>query len=169
MREILFRGKAVDSGKWVEGDLHHNGDTARPMTLIGQVVMSRDKQTTELSLDGFWLSEVDPATVGQYTGLTDKNGRKIFEGDIVRWTSKGGLLVSNYTYYGSYAYGSVLIVIALESGFTLRRIKDGAPDIPNANCKIDNYAFWNHSGQLEVIGNIHDNSGQFDNSEQLEV
>ena len=132
MREILFRGKAVDSGKWVEGDLHHNGDTARPMTLIGQVVMSRDKHTTELSLDGFWLSEVDPATVGQYTGSNDKNGKKIFEGDIVAQP------VCKYT------------VEFDEGAFFLVPISAHNP----YGCPLQLIGF---GMMFEVIGNIHDN------------
>ena len=68
MREILFRGKQFDIGEWVEGDLQH--------TPGGAVAIS--------TCDNFWI--VDPETVCQYTGLTDKNGRKIFERDILKLT-----------------------------------------------------------------------------------
>ena len=98
MREILFRGKRVDNGKWTEGYFFKSWN--KVFLLWG---MTGDCPNME---------EVIPETVGQYTGLNDKNGKKIFEGDIllkgfekvlVKWNAnqcRWGIYSNNYEICG---------------------------------------------------------------------
>lgn len=117
MREILFRGKRTDNGEWVEGDYIHLPN--------GIAILA----------NGYGY--IDPETVGQYTGLTDKNGKKIYEGDIVKDEQ-------------SYLFGTVVYATA-QDGF------DGMAEfmVDDIDNGLQDYnGFWH---LVEVIGNIYDN------------
>lgn len=78
MREILFKAKRISDGKWIEGSLIVYSDQTTGIVYdIGDI-------------EGMRKEVVRPETVCQYTGLTDRNGKKIFEGDIIHWTNWNG-------------------------------------------------------------------------------
>ena len=137
MREILFRGKRVDNVEWVYGYFWSND--------VGNSFIRVTKENDEIVLKDY---EVIPETVGQYTGLTDKNGKKIFEGDIVKydlWDDKFDYCEVKFGYFyaamDSYNGGPAL-------GFYLADINGNA----------DDRGFYkNMYKYIEVIGNIHDN------------
>lgn len=139
MREILFRGKRVDNGEWVYG-FYANIPEHHIDKLSGKDFI--------VSINNGLLMEVLPETVGEYTGLTDKNGKKIFEGDIVKydlWDDKFDYCEVKFGYFyaamDSYNGGPAL-------GFYLADI----------NGKADDRGFSkNMYKYIEVIGNIYDN------------
>lgn len=126
MREILFRGK-TDKGEWVQGDLLH-------ADLYGNGCAIED--FTKEKNNCF---DVDPSTVGQYTGLTDKNDTKIFEGDIVKhYRTLWGADISD-------------IGVILWCEHTCRFYRTSNFDT------ISKVEIWEDTSQeYEVIGNIHD-------------
>lgn len=138
MREILFRGKRTYNGKWVEGSLVV---TSRGGAYIISTV--EDKRDATVLINQCSLN-VDPETVGQYTGLTDKNGKRIFEGDILKSTIKiidcddEGFSISHYD------KEDIGIVEWRKDGFMIAH-KSGTWARSFYGC--ENY----------VIGNIHDN------------
>lgn len=119
-REIKFRGQRVDNGEWVYGDHHHRAGGVQ-----GIIRMEPDDNGKAVYI----VHQVDPDTVGQFTGLLDKNGKEIYEGDIYRFEHPDSTNEVSYCVSGGFA------------GFDL------SPAYHDANRLTD----------VEVIGNIHDN------------
>ena len=131
MREIWFRGKRLDNGQWIEGWLIRRTYPAIETTLCYIVTKGRS-----LVIDTVY--PVDPSTAGQYTGLRDKNGKMIFEGDIIK-------IPDDYDEFGINA-GEVYEVYFSFGGFRLK------PKYSKAR------GYWLEDDEtVEVIGNIHDN------------
>lgn len=127
MREILFRGKRADNGEWV---------------CDNSVLFFSEKTKIYGALNEWREIEVIPETVGQYTGVIDKNGKKVFEGDIIDYTWDtlcGGK--EHRTYVISYANNEAKFV--------------GDCVIGNPRHSLPTFEYIGERG--EVIGNIYDN------------
>ena len=86
MREILFKAKRIDNGEWVEGNiiLSKDADEEYKAIIIPSVnsnMFTQDSCDKDLGFENWY--KVDPSTICQYTGLTDMNGQKIWENDIL--------------------------------------------------------------------------------------
>ena len=127
-REIKFRGKDSKTKQWVYGDLLHvgNGCIITTNSELGETLPDGD---IGLAYNHDEFAVVIPETAGQFTGLLDKNGKEIYEGDIYRYDNPDSINEVSYCAGGGFA------------GFDL------TPAIHNENRLLD----------VEVIGNIHDN------------
>ena len=131
MREILFRGKDKD-GNWVEGDLIH--DYIAIETVDDTIYDWPDPIPASIKQKDCFPVEVIQETVGQFTGLTDKNGVKIFEGDIVVFDDGDGWELER-------------MVVEFTNGAF------------NVCCFHSEQLIFIHEPRIiEVIGNIHDNT-----------
>ena len=144
VRTIIFRGKRIDNGEWlVSGTLLQNSDDERFcwMPVYGDKFgTAEDDNGNILRMEYGTLYRVDPETVNQYTGLKDKNGKRIFEGDIV---------VCSQEINGNFIDKHVAI------GFV--EMRHGAFGLHRKQGYYRPFKDWLEDYELEVIGNIHDN------------
>ncbi len=126
MRTIKFRGKQITTGKWLYGDLMHDNQS-------GCYIYPMD--ATELWAE----NKVIPETIGQFTGLRDKDGKEIYEGDIIYMDS-----------WSPHKYEIKFI----EAAFCLAFISGHSKGEFAGNIHYIHHAEHNQS---KVIGNIHDN------------
>lgn len=119
MREIKFRGKRLDNGEWLYGSL---------VILNGRYFIFDD------------ANEVDPTTVGEFTGLKDKNGKEIYEGDVIRSPLSEDKTRPHRIFYHT---GNAAFMGALIDRKEL--------------CYLRLDQDWIYKFGKEVIGNIHDN------------
>lgn len=134
MREILFKAKRWRDGKWVYGDLNNLQDS---------VIIHWYNNGCRVS------DEVDPSTVCQYTGLTDKNGKKIFEGDVLKIAKKSDGLGAYF--FPPLEYPVNVMVKWDMCAWMWETLGEDKYYIsfPNAWCHYE----------CEAIGNIHDGEG----------
>ena len=125
MREILFRGKPKAKNEWITGNLLFYPDVNRAYMSLGV-------------FKGGGFLEVQKDTIGQYTGLTDKNGKKIFEGDIIK---------AQDDIFGSpFCNGITGKVVYEETAFFIE-----------PKNVMETQWLFNECAVYEIIGNIHDN------------
>ena len=150
MREILFRGKAINRDYGCHRTNYKNGDW-----VYGLVTRLYDERFENLpaemtNVNGIEGIEVDYKTIGQYTGFTDKNGKKIFEGDIVRYQfdnddcpfpNKRTEPILGRVFFSDF-----------RASFSVTAGRNGGSALNN-----DLFKYVQNGNRVEVIGNIHDN------------
>lgn len=147
MRKIKFKGKRLDNGEWVTGDLAHSLDGALNILGFG----------TQDSVDGFsGVYHIDSETVCQFTGFLDKNGKEIYEGDVLRGKRVllSGILEETYDAHFFIKFDKEMASFLIHDFFlSIGDFKGMVNDYGRTFTRRDmNY--------YEVIGSIHDKEWQ---------
>lgn len=135
MREIIFRGKRRRGGAWIEGYLVRRPSSVQYDGNVSPWAIHTPPKDPE---DLGYVRHVDPETVGQFTGLTDKNGKRIFEGDIGRYKQTDGAMRN----------GKPIIC----TGAVIYNAETASYAVGGAD-----YFDYFPIRDFEIIGNIHDN------------
>lgn len=159
MREILFRGRMQGAPEWVFGCYYKQSEFYGDEMEDHIIITSCEDLSYDQALQ---FHAVEPKTVGQFTGLTDKNGKKIFEGDIIQYSIEedqaffvGAVKFGEFNPDGGALHntnvGFYVVLFDQEGKRTYMRKDIG---------------FWVKFRKIEVIGNIHDNPNYWrDNNE----
>ena len=140
MKEVLFRGKCAFNGEWIEGYYYANPVLCFILPIGYEISADLD------------AIKILPETRGQFTGLTDKSGKKVFEGDVISYTEHPGYLLKSFyavVSYKDYVASFVYLKLGLDEN----------------GCKQSMIHFFNEADEfeedilpyLEVIGNVYDN------------
>ena len=162
MREIMFRGRDPDTGRWYEGFYMALSETtycfkgdydSHPENTKHYIVFDR---MTDWGLPNQHLrADIDPSTLGQFTGLLDKNGKRIFEGDVVKYTfdmpdnpnatENGKKVIIGRVFFSDW-----------RASFSVTAGRNCSRNLNN-----DLFKYVRNGNRVEVIGNIHDNPELF--------
>lgn len=157
MREILFRGKRIDNDEWVYGYIYEHQP---PLVAIAPKDYVPEQSKWYICNTAFadWnmprqveLVEVDPSTIGQYSGFTDKNGTRIFEGDIIKLVTADFEKITITCEYGTVRRQIYENEVEI-TGFYFIRSNDRRKTFPITH----NYLGKHDTEIWEVVGNIHD-------------
>lgn len=167
MREILFKAKRIDNGEWVEGELVRRKSYGTDDVIEAHIIIDAYEQSnfrnfgwqpvliSPLAIDKYdeGCYRVNPGTICQYTGLTDENGCKIWENDIVEFEDTGE---EGYEYKDGFDFTNRAKVEFAEARWSLTDfISTNSSVVDEMYNHVEFMDFWQN---CEVVGNIFDNA-----------